>query len=65
MSETTSDLTGNATFARLPRRFQWTFHNLIAHPLGEVMFQFGFEDAGNRLHDWSIPLHNPDEEGRG
>ena len=57
-------MTGNPLFARLPKRFQWTFHNLIAHPLSEILFQFGCEDAGNRLHDWSVPLHSA-ETGRG
>ena len=56
---------GNPLFAKLPDRFQWSFHNIVAHPLSEFLFQIGFEDASNRLHDWSVPLHNPDEEGRG
>lgn len=55
-------LIGNPMFAKLPKRFQWTLHNLIAHPLSEVLFQFGFEDAGNWVHDWSVPLH---DEGTG
>jgi hypothetical protein len=55
---------GNPFFARLPERFQWTFHNVIAHPLSEILFQIGFEDAGNQIHDWSIPLHDPGT-GRG
>lgn len=40
---------------RLPARFRWTLHNLVAHPLSEVLFQLGFEDLGNRLHDATIP----------
>lgn len=43
--------------SRLPVRFQWTLHNLIAHPLSEILFQLGFEDAGNRIHDATIPEH--------
>ena len=57
-------MTGNPFFARLPKRFQWTFHNVVAHPLSEILFQIGFEDAGNRLHDWSAPLYDPGT-GRG
>ena len=53
---------GNSLFARLPERFQWTAHNLIAHPLSEVLFQLGLEDLGNSLHDWTIPEH---ESGTG
>jgi hypothetical protein len=57
-------MTGNKLLARLPERFRWTPHNLIAHPLSEILFQLGFEDAGNRLHDWTIPAHEPGT-GRG
>ena len=46
---------GNPLFARLPERFQWTAHNLIAHPLSEILFQIGLGDWGDRLHDWTIP----------
>lgn len=41
----------------LPERFRWTLHNLVAHPLGEVLFQLGFEDASNSLHEATIPTH--------
>lgn len=44
--------------------FKWTFHNLIAHPLSEILHIFGMTRIGNSLHDWSIPDHLP-EEGRG
>lgn len=50
--------------AKLPPRFRWTLHNLIAHPLSEVLFQFGYGDAGNAIHDATIPPHTRGE-GRG
>lgn len=43
--------------SRLPERFRWTLHNVVAHPLSEVLFQLGFEDAGNRVHDATVPDH--------
>ena len=49
---------------RLPPRFRWTIHNLIAHPLSEVLFQVGLGDLGNRIHDATIPAHIRGE-GRG
>ena len=55
---------GNPLLAKLPERFRWTLHNLIAHPASEVLFQLGFENAGNKLHDWTIPAHEPGT-GRG
>lgn len=51
-------MTGNPLFARLPERLRWTPHNLIAHPLSEVLFLLGFGELGNRLHDWTIPQHD-------
>jgi hypothetical protein len=50
-------MTGNKLFARLPERFRWTAHNLIAHPLSEVLYQIGLRDLSNRVHDWTIPEH--------
>lgn len=55
-------MTGNPLFAWLPERFQWTAHNLIAHPASEILYQIGLRDWGNRLHDWTIPEH---ESGAG
>jgi len=54
--------TGNPLWNRLPERFRWTFHNMVAHPWSEILFQVGLEDLGNRVHDWSVPEH---EEGTG
>lgn len=34
----------------LPKRFQWSLHKLVAHPLSEVLFQVG-------LHRWSEAVH--------
>ena len=39
----------------LPDRFRWTIHNVLAHPVMEVLFQLGFEDLSNRLHDSTVP----------
>lgn len=35
----------------------WPVHNLIAHPLSELLFWLGLGDLGNRLHDATIPAH--------
>ena len=50
--------------ARLPERFRWTLHNVFAHQLSELVYQLGFEDLGNRIHDMTIPTHEPGT-GRG
>ena len=48
---------------RLYSRFMWFPHNVLAHPLSEIMFQLGFpEKAYNWVHDITIPDH---ERGTG
>jgi len=50
--------------ALLPPRWRWTVHNLIAHPLSELLFQVGAERLGTRIHDATIPaVGAPDPRG--
>ena len=44
-------------------RCQWTLHNVVAHPLGELLYLVGFERAGNWIHDVTIPTHEPGTGG--
>ena len=39
--------------AQLPDRFQWTVHNVLAHPISEVLFQVGFQELSEQVHDLS------------
>jgi hypothetical protein len=50
--------------ARLPERWRWTVHNLVAHPLSEVLFQVGFRRWSDLIHDVTVPAHEPGT-GRG
>ena len=37
----------------------WTVHNLIAHPLMEILFLISFgklKDLGDKIHDSTIPI---------
>lgn len=43
-------------------RFAWAPHNLIAHPLSEVLHQLGARRLAAALHDWTVPTH---EKGNG
>jgi hypothetical protein len=43
-------------------RFQWTLHNVVVHPLSELLYQVGLESTGNWIHDATIPTH---ESGTG
>jgi|688.fasta_scaffold1865459_2 hypothetical protein len=49
----------------LPVRFRWTVHNLIAHPLSELVYQCGFEGLSNRIHDGTVPDEKSKTPGRG
>tara|TARA_Y100001973_G_C5015380_1_gene240459 strand:- start:219 stop:440 length:222 start_codon:yes stop_codon:yes gene_type:complete len=65
---------GSRTLALLPEPLQWSLHNLIAHPVGEIVYLsyiatnrllgrgerlYRFQ---NWLHEITIPQH---EEGKG
>lgn len=50
---------------RLSRIYKnWTFHNIVAHPLSEIFHLLGFEMAGHLIHDVTVPDHTPGT-GRG
>jgi hypothetical protein len=40
---------------RLPERFRWTLHNVIAHPVSELLWQFGAVWLAERVHDATVP----------
>lgn len=56
----------HATTTTPPRRWyrSWPMHNLIAHPLSEILHWLGLADLGNRIHDATLPEHEPGT-GRG
>ena len=39
----------------MKKRFAFTLHNLIGHPLMEVLHLLGFEKLSNRVHDSTLP----------
>lgn len=47
-----------------PAAFWWAVHNLIAHPVSEILHWVGLDRWGNWLHDATIPVHDP-RTGRG
>ena len=52
----------NKVIMAFPERYRWSLHNLIAHPLSEIVHLCGYTDLGNKIHDYTIPDH---EEGQG
>jgi len=44
----------------LPHRFKWAPHNVIAHPLSEILFQLGCREASVWVHDITVPREGED-----
>ena len=51
---------------RLPPRFRYTIHNILAHPAGEILYQIGqsfprlelrLERVEGFFHDGTVPIH--------
>ena len=40
--------------------FKWSLHNIVAHPISELVYLIGFERAGNWIHDVTVPEHDPE-----
>jgi hypothetical protein len=36
--------------------FQYSIHNIIAHPLMEILHLAGFTSLGDKIHDGTLPL---------
>jgi len=51
--------------ARLPARFRWTVHNMLAHPLSEVAYQLGLHAASRSIHDLTAPRDGDHRRGGG
>ena len=39
----------------VPKRFRWALHNLVGHPLLEVLTQLGAPRLGEWVHDVTLP----------
>lgn len=48
-------VTGNPFWLRLPPRLRWAPHNLLGHPLMELLHLVGARAAAERVHAWSQP----------
>jgi len=43
-------------------RFNYTIHNLIGHPLMELLHIFGQTELGNKVHDMTLPKERDIDE---
>lgn len=37
------------------KKFRWSVHNILAHPIMEVCNILGYNDIGSKIHDITIP----------
>ena len=44
---------------RLPKRYRYTLHNLVGHPLMEVLWLAGFPDLSDLVHLRTQPAPPP------
>ena len=47
---------------KLPKRFHYTIHNIVAHPLSELFFQMGFKSLAIKVHDCTLPTDNKEKD---
>ena len=43
-------------------RFNYTIHNLVAHPLMEILHLLGQTELGNKIHDATLPKRNQESD---
>ena len=43
---------------KLPGKYQYSIHNLIAHPLMELTHICGYTELGNKIHEATLPSVN-------
>lgn len=43
----------------LPEKYRWTAHNLVGHPLSEVLHLMGSRRWSKWAHDVTLPFHFP------
>ena len=46
------------------KRFNYTIHNVVAHPLMEILHLVGFTELGNRIHDATLPKSQKHQENQ-
>lgn len=54
----------------MKKHLMYAVHNLIAHPLSEILYWLGvihhsFRDLGNWVHDVTLPADEEEGQGRG
>ena len=45
----------------MKNKYSYTFHNIIAHPLMEILHLIGFTKLGDRIHDATLPKEDREQ----
>lgn len=43
------------------KKYNYTIHNIFAHPLMEILHILGFTELGNKIHDATLPKEDRDK----
>tara|TARA_B100000674_G_scaffold471701_1_gene460774 strand:+ start:622 stop:768 length:147 start_codon:yes stop_codon:yes gene_type:complete len=46
----------------MKKHFSYTIHNIIAHPLMEILHLIGFTELGDKIHDATLPKEHKDHK---
>lgn len=41
--------------SKLPEKFQWSIHNIIGHPIAEILHLVGLDNLSQQVHDLTLP----------
>lgn len=48
---------------QLPVRFRWTLHNIVGHPISEVLFLLNFPEQSEWVHNVTAPDEAGEDHG--
>jgi hypothetical protein len=46
-------------------KFWWAIHNIIGHPMMEILYWIGLRKLSRWIHDETVPKYNASMSGRG
>ena len=49
------------TSRSINEKFWCAVHNVIAHPIMEVLYWIGLEETGEALHNWTTPKNTKND----
>lgn len=47
---------------KLPEKYKYTIHNLIAHPMMEIFHLLGMSEISEKIHNITLPIEETSDE---